>query len=127
MDGGDLMGVFRDISIPFGGRDYVVTPANRLLRMIEMKGQRDDPQFNLAAIVYRAKTGQGSMNALAFLASEFLNSAGAKTTEDHVFAYMLSMEDPKELRRYIDLICDCVIPEPKETKKPEAEAETKAA
>lgn len=121
------MGIFRDISIPFRGRDYVVTPSNRVLRMIEMKARRDDPQFNLVATFYRAKTGGGAINELAFVLAELLNSAGAKTTEDEAFAYMLSMDDPKELRRYVDLICDCVMPEPKPEKKPEAEAETKAA
>lgn len=121
------MGVFRDISIPFGGRDYVVTPANRLLRMIEVKGRRDDPQFNLVAIVYQAAVGGGRINELAFVLAELLNSAGAKTTEDDALAYMLAMNDPKELRAYVDLITSCVMPEAKDTKKPEAEAETKAA
>lgn len=125
------MGVFRDISIPFGGRDYVVTPSNRLLRMIEVKGRRDDPQFNLVAIVYQAAVGGGRINELAFVLAELLNSTVKRVedrfTEDDALAYMLAMNDPKELRAYVDLITSCVMPEAKDTKKPEAEAETKAA
>jgi hypothetical protein len=115
------MGVFRDISIPFGGRDYVVTPSNRLLRMIEAKGRRDDTSFNLVAVFYRAASGAGAVNELAFVLAELINSAGGKTTEDGAFAELMAFKDAKEFRAYVDLICGCVMPEVKETKKPEAD------
>jgi hypothetical protein len=115
------MAVFRDVSIPFGGRDYVVTPANKLLRMIEAKGRRDDPSFNLVAVFYRAASGAGAVNELAFVLAELINSAGGKTTEDGALAELMAFQDPAEFRAYVDLICGCVMPEVKETKKPEAD------
>jgi len=125
------MGVFREISIPFAGSDRVVTPSNKLLRMIEMKGRRDDPQFNLVAVFYRATTAGGGVNDLAFVLAELIRSTLSKddapVTEDDALAELMSFKDPKEFRAYVDLICSCVMPEPKEEKKPQAEAETKAA
>jgi hypothetical protein len=121
------MGVFREISIPFAGVDRVVTPSNKLLRMIEMKGRRDDPQFNLVAVFYRATTQGAGVNDLAFVLAELVSSAGGRVTEDEALAELMGFEDPKEFRAYVDLICSCVMPEVKEGKKPQAGAETKAA
>jgi hypothetical protein len=116
------MGVFRDVSIPFGGREYVVTPSNRVLRLIEIKGRRDDPSFNIMAVFYRATTGMGGLNELAFALAEFINSAGGKATEDDAYAEMMRFQDPADLRAYIELICSLVMPEPKDddVKKQEA-------
>lgn len=120
------MGVFRDIAIPFAGRDYVVTPSNRLLRLIEGKARRDDPQFNMVAVFYRASSGAGAVNDLAFVLAEFINSAGGKVTEDDALAELMSFEDAASFKAYVDLICSCVMPEVKAGKKPKAEGETAA-
>ena len=116
------MSIFRDVSVPFAGRDYVVTPSNRLLRRIEAKGRLDDPSFNLMAVFYRATTSSAGMNDLAFVMAEFINASGGQVTEDDALAQLMGFEKPVEMREYINLICGLVVPEPKEVdeKKPEA-------
>jgi len=115
------MGVFRDISIPFAGRDYIVTPTVRLLRMIEMKGRRENPGFNLVEVMVRLSGGHGYFDG-AFVLAELINASGGKATDDDALAQFQSFENPKELAEYLGLICSCIMPEVKETKKPEAEA-----
>ena len=122
------MAVFREIAIPFGGKDYNVTPSNKVLRRIEMKGRRDDPAFNLVAVFYRAQVQTGGFYDLAFVLAELLNSAGANITEDDALSEFMGFNDPKTLAQYVTLICSCVMPEPKgdAAKKPEGAA-TEAA
>lgn len=108
------MSVFREISIPFGGRDYVVTPSNKVLRRIEMKGRRDDPSFNLVAVFYRASAQAGGFYDLAFVLAELINSAGGKVTEDEALAELMAFSDPRQLTEYVTLICSCAMPEAKE-------------
>ena len=117
------MGIFRDVSIPFGGRDYVITPSNRLLCMIDKKGRRElgDHLFAVSTVCYRATLGAG-LNDLAFVLAEFINSAGGKVTDDDALAEITGFKNPDELRAYIELICGVVMPEVKavDEKKPEA-------
>ena len=105
------MGVFRDITIPFAGVDYVVTPSNKLLRRIEMKGRREDPGFNLVAVFYRSTAMSGGYFELAFVLAELINDAGGKVTEDHALAEIMGIQNVDELRDYVALICSCVMPE----------------
>lgn len=116
------MSVFRDISVPFGGREYVVTPSNKVLRMIEMRGRREDPAFSLMAVFYRATMGTGGYNDLAFVLADLINSAGGNVTEDDALAELMRFSDPKDLRAYVELICSLVVPEPSDDdeKKPKA-------
>jgi hypothetical protein len=116
------MSVFRQISIPLGGKEYVVTPSNKLLRQIEGKGRRDDPDFNLVGIFMRISAGTGAVNDAAFVLAELINGCGGKVTEDDALAHMIGIEDPKEYRGFLDLLCSCVMPEVK-PKKPEAPAD----
>jgi hypothetical protein len=115
------MGVFRDITIPFGGRDYVVTPTAKLLRRIEMHGRRENTGFNLVEVMVRLSAGQGYYDG-AFVLAELINASGGKVTDDDALAQFQSFDGPKELAEYLGLICSCIMPEVKETKKPEAEA-----
>lgn len=120
------MAVFREITIPFAGVDYVVIPANKVLRRIEMKARRDDPQFNLVAVFYRATAHTGGFYDLAFVLSELLQSAGAQVTEDDALAEFMGMDDAKAVADYVALICSCVMPEAKD-KSGKAEGATTAA
>lgn len=121
------MGVFREITIPFGGADYNVTPSNKVLRRIEMKARREDPSYNLVAVFYRATSLGGGFYDLAFVLSELINSAGGKTTEDDALAEFMGFKDPAALSEYVALICSCVMPEAKPDEKKSGGAETKAA
>jgi hypothetical protein len=121
------MAVFREITIPFAGKDYAVTPSNKVLRRIEMKARRDDPQFNLVAVFYRATSMAGGFYDLSFVLSELINSAGGNATEDDALAEFMGFNDPKELSAYVALICSCVMPEPSDKAKKETGAATETA
>jgi hypothetical protein len=122
------MAVFREIAIPFGGAEYNVTPSNKVLRRIEMKGRRDDPSFNLVAVFYRATSQSGAFYDLSFVLAELINSAGGKVTEDDALAEFMAFKDPRALSDYVALICSCVMPEAKEDEvKKQEGAGTKAA
>ena len=122
------MSVFREIAVPFGGAEYNVTPSNKVLRRIEMKGRRDDPAFNLVAVFYRATAQSGAFYDLSFVLAELINSAGGNVTEDDALAEFMGFKDPKALSEYVGLICSCVMPETKEGEgKKQEGAETKAA
>jgi hypothetical protein len=105
--------VFREISIPFAGREYVVTPSNKLLRRIEIKGRREDPRFNLVEVFFRATTMTGAFYDMAFVLAELINASGGDVTEDQALAEFVEMKDAKALADYISLICSCVMPEAK--------------
>jgi hypothetical protein len=121
------MAVFREVSVPFGGREYIVTPANKVLRRIEMKARRDDPQFNLVAVFFRASSQAGGFYDLAYVLAELINSAGGNVTEDQALAEFMAFQDPKALSEYVALICSIVMPEPKDEPKKADGAETEKA
>jgi hypothetical protein len=114
------MAVFRDVLIPFGGREYTVTPSVKLLRMIEMKGRRDNTGFNLVEVFVRLSAGSGYYDG-AFVLAELINASGGKVTDDEALAQFQSFAGPKELTEYINLVCSCIMPDVA-GKKPEAEA-----
>jgi hypothetical protein len=124
--GGRLM-IFRDISIPFHGREYIVTPSNKLLRRIEMKGRREDPSFNLVAVFVRGGAGSGAFYEMAFVLAELINSTGANVTEDDALAQFVGFKSSLELSEYIALLCSCVMPELRDDGKKPIGAETEAA
>jgi hypothetical protein len=115
--------LFREITIPFGGRDYVVTPSNKVLRRIEAKARLENPSFNLVEVFVRVSAGNGAVNDAAFVLAELLSASGDKVTEDEALAHMIGFDDPADYRAFLDLFCACVMPEPK-AKKPEAPPET---
>jgi hypothetical protein len=107
------MGVFRDVSLNIGGADYVVSPSNRLLRRIEMKGKAENPRFNLVEIVFFLQTSAGSLPDMAFILSEMVG-----ISEDHALAHIVSMEID-DLRKLKAALVACIMPEVDE-KKPSA-------
>jgi hypothetical protein len=111
------MGIFRDISLSYDGQEYIITPSNRLLRMIEGKGRQEVPSFNLVLVLYHMQTGAGSLPDMAFILAEFLRSAGAKITEDQALAHISTMS-AVDLQALKDRLCECVMPEVKEKKEP---------
>lgn len=114
------MSLFRDVSLPYAGRDYTFTPSNRVLRLIETKAKRDVPSFHLARFMYELSTGLSSYPDTAFVLAEFVNASGGKTNEDEALAYITSI-DADTLRQLTQIMIGCAMPEVKE-KKPEAPA-----
>lgn len=112
------MGVFRDVSLTVGGVDHVVTPSNRLLRRIEMKGKAENPRFNLVEVLFFLQTSAGSMPDMAFILSELVTASGAKMSEDEALAAIVAME-VDDLQSLKASLCACIMPEVDE-KKPDA-------
>lgn len=115
------MSVFRDIALKVGDNEYIVTPSNRLLRRVEVKGKQENPRFNLVEVVFFMQTSAGSLPDMAFLVSEFVTASGTKMTEDDALAAIVSME-VAELEKLKADLCSCIMPETDE-KKPEAPAD----
>lgn len=116
------MSVFRDISIRFKGVDHTVTPANRLLRMVEARARVEDPGFNLARVIYEIQVGPISIPSLAYVGAEFLKTSDDSITEDDVLGELGRMNQA-ELIAFKDAVVSCVMPEVKE-KKPDAPAKS---
>ena len=113
------MSIFRDIPISYNGRDYTVTPSVRLLRMIEAKGRRDDPQFNLSMAVYRMTIGDVSHGQIAFILAEMINGAGGKTDADEAWAFLQSL-GVSDLQALVASLAECFLAPETKGKKPEA-------
>jgi hypothetical protein len=112
------MGVFRDVSLNVGGVDYVITPSNKLLRRIEMKGKAENPRFNLVEVMFFLQTSAGSMPDMAFILAEMISACGGRMNEDDALAAIVSMEID-DLQTLKAGLCSCIMPEPNE-KKPVA-------
>jgi hypothetical protein len=119
------MSVFRDIPFEYRGKEYAVTPSVRLLRMVEARGRRDDPAFNLAMSVYRIARGDVSYGDACFIVAEMINAAGGKTTADEAWEYMQGL-DREGIAALIASVVECFIDPKAAGKKPDA-PETKAA
>jgi hypothetical protein len=109
------MGVFRDVSMNIGGVDYVITPSNKLLRRIEIKGRAENPRFNLVEVMFFLQTSAGSMPDMAFILSELVG-----ISEDDALSAIVTM-DIDALQKLKADLCSCIMPEPNE-KKPEAQS-----
>ena len=115
------MGVFRDIQLAVGGKEYTVTPSNRLLRRVEVKGKRENPNFNLVEVAVRLQMSAGSLPDMAFILAEFITGSGSEMSEDDALAHIVQME-VADLEKLKADLCSCIMPELDE-KKPEAPAE----
>ena len=96
------MSVFRDVTITWGGRDYVVTPSNRLLRRIEQEVSLTKMQVKLAR-------GEPSVSAMSYVLAELLKSAGAVVTEDEVMQ-AFAHSDADEAVAMANAISDAITP-----------------
>jgi len=77
------MGIFRDITISWRGKDYTVTPSMRLMRSIEMG------DISLSDIAVRTSQGRPPVSHLAYVIAKMLQSAGANVSEDEVYSEIL--------------------------------------
>ncbi|MEQ3625989.1 MAG: hypothetical protein ABNH26_08780 [Celeribacter sp.] len=78
------MPVFRDVLIEWQGETYTVTPSNRLLRKIEGEG------IELLDVITKISNGKAPVSEIAFILTEFINSAGGRTDEDTTLGEIMS-------------------------------------
>jgi hypothetical protein len=77
------MAIFRDVTITWRGKDYIVTPSMRLMRSIEMG------DISLSDIAVRTSQGRPPISHLAFVISKMLQSVGAEVNEEEVYSEIL--------------------------------------
>jgi len=109
------MGVFREVTIEWGGVDYVFTPSDKLLRRIEGQG------VNVAVLMHGLAVGPISAPSLAFVAAEFLKAGGAVVTEDDVFGYIMSASQG-QIDAIATAVATAITPVEPNEKKPVAPA-----
>lgn len=76
------MSVFRDVTITWRGKDYIVTPSIRMLRTIEMMG------ISLFSVATSISSGAPAFASLSSIAGVMLRSAGADVSDDDIYAEM---------------------------------------
>lgn len=109
------MAVFRDVTINWAGNDYVVTPSNRLLRRIEGEG------ISFTHMISRIANGEPPISEVSFVIAEFLKSAGAKVTEDDIYAEImaaLSRGDGDAFANLAVSVVEAISPQEPDAKKP---------
>lgn len=103
-----MSGVFREITLHHGGKDYRLVPSNRLLRRIEMEGD-----LSLIALSEGARKGKVQISAFAFVLASALQAAGCAVTEDQMLA---ELTDPAEADKVMPLmqeVMSALLPQPK--------------
>lgn len=76
------MSVFRDVTITWRGKEYIVTPSLRMLRTIEMMG------ISLFAVASSVSSGAPAFASMSAIAGVMLRSAGADVSDDDIYAEM---------------------------------------
>lgn len=80
------MAVFREMTVTWKGREYSFTPSMRLMRSIEMG------DISFTDIAVRTSQGRPPISHIAFVLAKMLASAGAKVTEEEVYAELVTGE-----------------------------------
>jgi len=106
-------GVFRDVTMAWGGVDYTFTPSNRLLRTIEGGGA------NVVQLMTDLARGEVKVSALAYVAACFFRAGGAAVTEDDVYGALMN-GNPEETQAIAVAVAQAITPQGAGEKKPEA-------
>ncbi len=80
------MAVFREMTVTWKGQEYSFTPSMRLMRSIEMG------DISFTDIAVRTSQGRPPISHIAFVLAKMLASAGAKVTEEEVYAELVTGE-----------------------------------
>lgn len=106
--------VFREITLPWGGKDYTMTPDVGLLRRIKQQGINN---LVLAGEVYH---GGADPADLAVVHCLFMRAAGVEITEEDSYGF-LTGDETDEVVRFQQAYVGAVIPSIDLGKKPEAQ------
>lgn len=113
------MGVFREVTIPWKGTDYVVTPSNKMLRRIEGEG------ISLPHMIARIGGGEPPLSEVSYVVAEFLKSAGCDVGEDDVYGEVMTALSNGQEEAFASLalaIVEAISPAAMDEKKSEAPA-----
>jgi len=84
------MGVFRELAIEFGGKEYIVVPSMALLRRIEAAG------VSIVEMNQRFAEGKPYLGAQSLVLWKMLESAGCKASEEEVYSALADMPQGKQ-------------------------------
>lgn len=104
------MSVFREMKIEWGGEEYTFTPSMALLRSIEMQG------ISIMGVASQISNGRAQASLMATIIAAVLQSAGAKVTDDDIYAE-LTTGNALEVMALYESVMIAITPEQK-GKKP---------
>lgn len=110
------MGVFRESTLKWDGKEHTVTVDMNLLRAIERKG------VNIMSVSHGLSSGQNLMlGHLCLMTSMVLDRAGVKAADDEIYAEFLN--DPNEIVALMSDVIVAMSPAEKAEKKPDGQDE----
>lgn len=92
------MTVFRDVTITWRGKDYVVSPSLRMLRTIEMMG------ISIFGVASSIQSGTPAFASIATIAGIMLRSAGANVSDDEIFADMQNALKSEQAQSVVEMM-----------------------
>lgn len=109
------MAVFRELTIKWRGEEYTFVPSMKLMRSIEMG------DISFTDIAVRTSQGRPPISHIAFVLAKMLNAAGAKVTDEDVYAELIggSAEEVTNLISFVLMAFS-----PAETDEKKADAQT---
>lgn len=109
------MGVFRELAIEFGGKEYIVVPTMALLRRIEAAG------VSIVKMNQQFSQGEPFLGSQSLVLWKMLESAGCKASEEEVYAALSAMSQEKQAEIII-YILTAFVPTATDPKNPDAPA-----
>lgn len=113
------MSIFRDVTISWRGKEYVVTPSMRLMRSIEMG------DISLSDIAVRTSQGRPPVSHLAYVISRMLQSVGANVSEEEIYSEIIS-GDSEQVQNMIGVVLMAFSPVNDERGNPDAQSESQS-
>lgn len=111
------MAVFREMTVTWKGQEYSFTPSMRLMRSIEMG------DISFTDIAVRTSQGRPPISHIAFVLAKMLASAGAKVTEEDVYAELVTGEQ-ESITALISAVLTAFSPSDTKPKNPAAQTES---
>lgn len=113
------MSIFRDVTISWRGKEYIVTPSMRLMRSIEMG------DISLSDIAVRTSQGRPPVSHMAFVIAKMLQSVGANVSEDEVYSEILR-GDPAQVQNMIGTVLVAFSPAENDRGNQDAQSESQS-
>jgi hypothetical protein len=113
------MAVFRELTIKWRGEEYTFVPSMKLMRSIEMG------DISFTDIAVRTSQGRPPVSHIAFVLSKMLNAAGAKVTDEDVYAELIG-GSAEEVTNLISFVLMAFSPAETDEKKADAQTESQS-
>jgi len=108
------MGIFRDVTITWRGKEYTVTPSMRLMRTIEIG------VVSFSDIAVRTSRGYPPVSHIAYVISKMLETAGVSASEEEVYLELVN-GDAAAVSALIGTVLNSFNPQLETSKNPAAQ------